>query len=181
MQKHLSSPGRYAQSYHHKAVFSPDIYLELDCTNTIPTLQHCCTTPLIGSGWQLRLSLGKANIQHVIVNLGTTISTLDSGERASATCVTWQWRQPWSCTSLRKAKVRATPSPIQDSINNSARERKGSFWLPEKTFKEVGFLQHLLRSCVGLRYVLSICPSVFLSVKWTYLVFLTRLLGGFAN
>lgn len=57
---------------------------------------------------------------------------------------------PWSCTSLRKTKVRATPWPIQDSINSFTRERKGSFWLPEKTFEEVGFLKYLLRSCVGL-------------------------------
>lgn len=43
--------------------------------------------------------------------------------------------------------------------------------MPEKTFKEVGFLKYLLRSCVGLCNVFSICPSVFLSAKWMYLVF----------
>lgn len=36
-----------------------------------------------------------ANIQHMILRMGMTISTLDSGERAVAVCVTWEWRQPW--------------------------------------------------------------------------------------
>lgn len=128
---------------------------------------HCALTPLHNMtppDWQLKLSLGEASIQHTALNVGMTISTPGSGERAVAMNVTW--RQPWqqSFTPWRHAKVRATPWTIQDSIQSALQERKGnlSTW---KMPKELGFLKCLLRSCVGSRNVLSISPSVFVSVK----------------